>query len=197
MHKKHYFCGKLRENMNICVYCSAKDTIGDEYKQLGQSLAEWIVLNGHTLVFGGATGGLMTVVSRTVFEHGGNVIGVVPTRIIHSGRRSPWCSQTDDVAHMNERKQKMKELADCFVCLPGSYGTLDEMFDVIAAGTVGEHHKPIYIVNYNGFYEPLMKEIELMKQQKFIPQNESYKPIFVNNIDELTQQLITIKTVNI
>lgn len=179
--------------MTICVYCSAKDTIGDEYKQLAQSLAQWIVQNEHTLVFGGATGGLMTVVSQTVFECGGEVIGVVPKRIINSGRRSPWCTQTLEVEHMNERKQQMKELADCFVCLPGSYGTLDEMFDVIAAGTVGEHHKPIFIVNHNGFYEPLIKEIELMKQQNFIPQNENYTPVFVNNIDELIQQLITIK----
>lgn len=179
--------------MNVCVYCSAKDRIADEYKQLGRDLGVWIANSGHTLVFGGATGGLMTEVSRTVFEAGGEVRGIVPRRITASGRRSPWCTETIEVEHMNERKQKMKELADVFVCLPGSYGTLDEMYDVIASGTVGEHHKPVFILNYKGFYDPLIRQTELMKELEFIPAEESYKPVFVDTIDELTERLSTLR----
>lgn len=171
--------------MRICVYCSAKDVIADKYKQLGRELGRLIIDSGHTLVFGGATGGLMTVVSQTVYEAGGKVLGVVPHRILAAGRRSPWCTETYEVNNMNERKQKMKELADCFVCLPGSYGTLDEMFDVIASGTIGEHNKPLYIINYNGFYSPLWQEITLMKEYRFIPKEEHYKPILVGSIEEL------------
>ncbi len=171
--------------MNICVYCSAKDSIADDYKQLGRALGKWIVQGGHTLVFGGATGGLMTEVSKTVFEAGGRVIGVVPTRIMNSGRRSPWCSQTIEVGNMNERKHEMKHLADCFVCLPGSYGTLDEMFDVIASGTVGEHNKPVFILNYKGFYTPLSEEVALMKRESFIPMEEPYKTLFVDTLEDL------------
>lgn len=178
--------------MNICVYCSAKDSIADEYKQLGCDLGNWIVSTGHTLVFGGATGGLMTEVSRTVFEQGGQVVGIVPQRILRAGRRSPWCTETTEVENMNERKQAMRQIADCFVCLPGSYGTLDEMFDVIASGTVGEHCKPVFILNYKGFYEPLMRQIELMKQKRFIPDEETYKPVFVNSIEELIAQIDNI-----
>ncbi len=177
--------------MNICVYCSAKDTIAEEYKQQGRIIGKWIAESGHTLVFGGATGGLMTEVSRSAFESGGQVIGVIPHRIIVSGRRSPWCTRIIKVAHMNERKQRMKELANCFICLPGSYGTLDEMFDVIAAGTVGEHHKPIYILNYNNFYLPLIQEIARMKQEKFIPAEESYIPVFVNETKQLISSIET------
>lgn len=129
----------------------------------------------------------MTEVSSTIYNAGGKVIGVVPHRILAAGRRSPWCTITNEVNNMNERKQMMKELADCFVCLPGSYGTLDEMFDVIASGTVGEHHKPIYILNYNGFYESIKAHIELMKERTFLPQIESYKPIFVDSLEELKQ----------
>ena len=171
--------------MNICVYCSAKDSIADEYKQLGKQLGEWIADNGHTLVFGGATGGLMTEVSQTVFLLGGIVVGVVPHRIINSGRRSSYCTETIEVDNMNCRKQKMKELADCFVCLPGSYGTLDEMFDVIASGTVGEHQKPIYILNYKGFYDALQQQIQKMKDEIFIPEMEMYKPNFVSSLEDL------------
>lgn len=171
--------------MKICVYCSAKDTIAEEYKQLGCQLGNLIAEYGHTLVFGGATGGLMTEVSRAAYEAGGKVIGVVPHRILVAGRKSEWCTETHVVSHMNERKQMMKDLADCFVCLPGSYGTLDEMFDVIASGTVGEHHKPIYIFNHNGFYTSLLEEIAHMKELGFIPKVEHYKPMVVSNIDEL------------
>ena len=177
--------------MNICVYCSAKDVIADEYKQLGRDLGKWIVEAGHTLVFGGATGGLMTVTSQTVFDGGGKVIGVVPHRIIEAGRRSPWCTETILVENMNARKQMMKQTADCFVCLPGSYGTLDEMFDVIASGTVGEHSKPVYILNYNGFYEPLRQQMQLMKKHAFLPEEEQYKPIFVDTLQELFSLLET------
>ena len=159
--------------MNICVYCSAKDTIADNYKQLGRSLGKWIAESGYTLVFGGATGGLMTEVSRAVFEAGGRVIGVVPHRILASGRRSPWCTETIEVDNMNARKQQMKQLADCFVCLPGSYGTLDEMFDVIASGTVGEHKKPIFILNYDGFYDSVITLTQRMRDEHFIPDRKS------------------------
>lgn len=185
--------------MKVCVYCSAKDQIADDYKQLGKELGAWIAEDGHTLVFGGATGGLMTEVSRAVFEAKADVIGVVPEGIARSGRLSPYCTQLLRVRHMNERKQKMKQEADVFVCLPGSYGTLDEMFDVVAAGTVGEHTKPLLILNYKGFYAPLRQQIQLMKEQLFIPQEEQYRPVFVDTLEELIlhlQQLSQKKTLD-
>lgn len=179
--------------MNIAVYCSAKDSIGNDYKALGRELGKWLADNNLTLVFGGATGGLMTEVSKSAFEAGGEVIGVVTTRIIAAGRRSPYCTKLIEVDNMNERKQQMKQLADCFVCLPGSYGTLDEMFDVIAAGTVGEHRKPIYILNIENFYAGIIQEVELMRNRCFIPQQEAYKPIFINSLSEV-YELISKQT---
>jgi predicted Rossmann-fold nucleotide-binding protein len=80
-------------------------------------------------------------------------------------------------------------LADCFVCLPGSYGTLDEMMDVIASGTIHEHNKPIYILNYKGFYEGLKVQVNHMRELCFLPMVEQYTPVFVDTIDELIQQL--------
>lgn len=175
--------------MKIAVYCSAKDTIAQDYKVLGERIGLWLAEHSHTLIFGGATGGLMTAVSKAAFENGGEVVGIIPPTIARAGRLSPYCTQLISVANMNERKQQMKELADCFVCLPGSYGTLDEMFDVIASGTVGEHRKPLYILNVEGFYNSLCHQIERMKQEVFIPKLEAYHPDFVSTLDELTEQL--------
>ena len=171
--------------MRVAVYCSAKDVIPEEYLALGDELGRWIAAKGHALVYGGATGGLMTRVSDAVRKAGGEVIGIVPKRIIAAGRLAHNCTEIHKVASMSRRKQMMREIADCFVCLPGSYGTLDEMFDVIASGTVGEHSKPVYILNYKGFYEGLKIEAEHMRSLNFLPQDEHYKPIYCNTLEEL------------
>mgnify|MGYP003309413854 FL=1 len=97
------------------------------------------------------------------------------------------------VENMCERKQKMKELADCFVCLPGSYGTMDEMMDVVASGTVDEHRKPIFVLNYKGFYEGLKQQAEHMRTLAFLPQQEQYAPQFVDTMDELINHLESLK----
>ena len=176
--------------MTIAVYCSAKDVIPEEFLQIGDTLGTWIGEHGHTLVYGGATGGLMSRTSNAAKTAGAHVIGVIPPRIKAAGRLATNCDELVEVSNMNERKQKMKELSDCFICLPGSYGTLDEMFDVIASGTVGEHKKPTYILNYKGFYQPLKDLAEHMRSLRFLPTEENYKPQFVDNLEDLFEIII-------
>ena len=156
---------------------------------MGDELGKWIAENGHVLVYGGATGGLMTRTSNAARNAGGEVIGVVPQRIISAGRLAQNCTQLYIVSSMAERKQMMRDVADCFVCLPGSYGTLDEMYDVIASGTVGEHKKPLYILNYKGFYEGIRREAEYMRALNFLPQQEAYAPQYVSTLDGLYELL--------
>ena len=179
--------------MKIAVYCSAKDRISEEYLALGDVLGKWIAEAGHTLVYGGATGGLMTRVSNATKAAGGTVEGVIPQRIIQAKRMADNCDVLYTVANMCERKQKMKDLADCFVCLPGSYGTLDEMMDVVASGTVDEHRKPCFVLNYKGFYAGLKSQVEYMRQLAFLPQEEQYAPQFVDTIEQLIDQLTELK----
>ena len=171
--------------MNIAVYCSAKDAIPEEYLALGDALGAWIGAHGDTLVYGGATGGLMSRVSDAAKAAGAEVIGVIPSRIIHAGRRAENCDRLVHVVNMSGRKQVMRDLADAIVCLPGSYGTLDEMMDATSSGIVGEHKTPVLVLNYQGFYEPLKQQIALMKSLHFIPTDESYRPLFVDTPDQL------------
>lgn len=179
--------------MKIAVYCSAKDRIPEDYLALGDVLGKWIAQAGHTLVYGGATGGLMTRVSNAAKAVGGTVEGVIPQRIIQAKRMANNCDTFHIVENMCERKQKMKDLADCFVCLPGSYGTMDEMMDVVASGTVDEHRKPIFVLNYKGFYEGLKQQAEHMRTLAFLPQQEQYAPQFVDTMDELINHLESLK----
>ena len=171
--------------MKIAVYCSAKDAIPEEYLALGDALGTWIAMQGHVLVYGGATGGLMTRVSYAAKAAGGYVIGVIPPRIVSSGRKASNCDELYRVMNMAERKQAMRDMSDVIVCLPGSYGTLDEMMDATSSAIVGEHHKPTYVLNYKGFYEPLKQQIEHMRSLNFIPEMEAYKPIFVDSLEDL------------
>lgn len=179
--------------MRIAVYCSAKDAIPEEYLSLGDALGKWLGENGHTLIYGGATGGLMTRTSEAAKRYGAHVIGVIPPRIKAAGRLATNCDFLLEVSGMSERKQRMRDEADIIVCLPGSYGTLDEMMDVTSSGIVGEHHKPLFVLNYKGFYEPLKQQIELMRGLQFIPEQEAYKPVFVDTMDELYEKITNIK----
>ena len=90
---------------------------------------------------------------------------------------------------MSERKQRMRDEADVIICLPGSYGTLDEMMDATSSAIVGEHHKQTYVLNYKGFYEPLKEQIALMRSLRFIPEQQSYEPVFVETMEELVKLL--------
>ena len=176
--------------MKIAVYCSAKDAIPEEYLRLGDALGQWIGENGHALVYGGATGGLMSRTSDAAKRAGAHVIGVIPPRIKAAGRLATNCDYLIEVNNMSERKQRMRDEADSIVCLPGSYGTLDEMMDATSSAIVGEHHKPVYVLNYKGFYEPLKQQIALMQSLQFIPQEEHYKPIFVDTLEDLYRELM-------
>lgn len=175
--------------MRIAVYCSAKDAIPEEYLQLGDALGRWLGEQGHTLVYGGATGGLMSRTSDAAKQAGAHVIGVIPPRIKAAGRLATNCDYLIEVDNMSTRKQRMRDEADVIVCLPGSYGTLDEMMDATSSAIVGEHKKPTYVLNYKGFYEPLKEQIALMQRLQFIPEQQSYKPIFVDTLDELFEQI--------
>ena len=179
--------------MKIAVYCSAKDSIPEEYLALGDALGAWLGEQGHTLVYGGATGGLMTRTSNAAKAAGAYVVGVIPPRIKAAGRKADNCDELYMVQNMSERKQIMRDLSDLIVCLPGSYGTLDEMMDATSSAIVGEHRKPTFVLNYKGFYEPLRQQIELMRSLRFIPEQEAFKPIFVDSLDDLKEAIAQVK----
>ena len=97
------------------------------------------------------------------------------------------CNTLYVVENMSSRKQLMRQIADCFVCLPGSYGTMDEMMDVVGSGTVDEHRKPIFILNHKGFYEGLKLQAQHMRELNFLPAIEQYSPQFVDTMEELME----------
>jgi len=178
--------------MNIAVYCSSSNHISEDYLKEARKLGEWLAKNDHTLVFGGATGGSMSAVSEGAASVGGQITGVIPVAVMNMNRQSPLCTTMIEVKTMSERKDKMRELSDIFVALPGSFGTLDELFDVLTSGIVGEHKRPVIIVNQNGIYDDLLKLTARLKSEKFIPA-EIFQPQITGNVDECIQWIESYK----
>ncbi|MFT3753006.1 MAG: TIGR00730 family Rossman fold protein [Paludibacter sp.] len=170
--------------MNIAVFCSSSNHIADNYRQAAFRLGELIAESGNTLVYGGATGGLMDSVAEGALNKNGLIIGIISQAVIKMNRQSSLPTQLISVETLSERKTQMKELGDVFVVLPGSYGTLDEMLDIIASRIVGEHKKTLIIVNQDGFYNKFLEQIDFMRNESFIPPGEKYKPLISQNINE-------------
>lgn len=146
--------------MNIAVFCSSSDKVGEKYRKVAFALGEEIARRGHTLVYGGATGGLMDEVAKGAKSLDGEIVGIIPEEIVERGRLSDLPTELYRVENLGERKAMMKEMADLFIALPGGFGTMDEMMDAIAARKLGETEAMTVIMNIDGFYDPLVGQIE-------------------------------------
>lgn len=141
--------------MNIAVFCSANNNIDPDYFRAAEELGRWIGENGHTLVYGGGNSGLMECIGKAVHEAGGRTIGVIP-RIMEEGRRmSDYVDIEIPCEDLSDRKAIMMERSDEFYALPGGIGTIDEVFTVAAAATIGYHRKKVTLLNVKGFWDSM------------------------------------------
>lgn len=140
----------------LCVFCASADGVNPAYRetavQLGQVLAERRI----DLVYGGAKAGLMGAVADAALAGGGRVIGVIPHVLVDMEVSHHGCTELHVVDTMHTRKALMGERADAFLILPGGYGTLEELFEVLAWQTLRLHSKPICLLNTAGFYDGLI-----------------------------------------
>lgn len=145
--------------MNICVFCSAND-VAPQYVAAAEKLGRWLGREGHTLVYGGANLGLMEAVARAAHEAGAMVVGVVPAILEKTGRASDHIDVRVLCDSLDDRKAIMVERSDLFVALPGGVGTLDEIFTVVAAASIGYHHKRVVLLNIDGFWDSLLAMLD-------------------------------------
>lgn len=139
----------------IAVYCGALHGASPKYRDAAYRLGRLLADNGIDLVFGGGSVGLMGVVSDGVADAGGRAIGVITRSLIRQEVANSRLTRLEVVESMHERKQRMFELADAFVVLPGGVGTLDETVEVVTWRQLGLHDKPIVIVDQDGYWRPL------------------------------------------
>lgn len=140
----------------ICVYCGSSPGDRPVHAALARSVGEMIARRGLSLVFGGGRVGLMGVVADAALAAGGEVIGVIPQRLIDAEVAHAGLTRLDVVASMHERKARMAELSDAFIALPGGFGTLDELFEILTWAQLGLHGKPCGLIDVDGYYAPLV-----------------------------------------
>ncbi len=181
-------------NLNsICVFCGSNNgndnAINTEAYALGEKLANQNI----TLVYGAAKIGIMGEIAQGVLNNKGKVIGVIPEflkvkEVIHLG-----LSELITTITMHERKMKMHDLSEGFITLPGGFGTLEELFEIIIWSQLGLHQKPIGLLNINGFYDDLLLLLNKMVQKGFL-KKENYELLLVaDTIDMLLEKMKSFK----
>jgi uncharacterized protein (TIGR00730 family) len=152
----------------ICVFCGSSSGDDPVYAAATHELAQALVDQGLGLVYGGAHRGLMGVLADGVLARGGEVIGVIPASLAEREIAHGGLTQLHVVQTMHERKASMAAHADAFLALPGGFGTLEELMEVVTWQQLGLHHKPCGLLNVNGYFDPFITFIAHMTQAGFI-----------------------------
>ena len=153
---------------SICVYCGVSNQASREYFAAARQMGATLARRGLTLVYGGGKTGLMGALADGTLENGGRVSGVITEsmntpELAHTGLTSLEVSPT-----IHQRKARMYELADGYLALPGGYGTLDELFETLTWAQLGEHSKPVGLLNVNGYYDALLQMLDRALKEKFL-----------------------------
>lgn len=172
---------------SIAVFCGSREGYNEAYRETAYAVGAALASAGIEMVYGGGKIGLMGAVAEGALQNDGKVTGVIPTfmqtkEIAHDGLTSLVLTST-----MHERKIKMYELCDAVIVLPGGWGTMDEMFEMLTWGQLGLHQKPVGLLNVNGYYDSLKVLINNMVQEGFLEENISEMLLMSDSIDELLE----------
>lgn len=140
----------------ITVFCGASSGSRPEYTKAATTLGRVLAASGIGLIYGGASTGLMGVIADSILEHGGEAIGVIPQSLVEREVAHQHLTKLHVVQTMHERKALMAELGDAFITLPGGFGTIEELFEVVTWMQLGFHDKPIGILNVENYYGALI-----------------------------------------
>ncbi|XP_024392506.1 probable cytokinin riboside 5'-monophosphate phosphoribohydrolase LOGL10 isoform X2 [Physcomitrium patens] len=152
----------------ICVFCGSSSGKKDIFSSVALSLGRELVSRKADLVYGGGSIGLMGQVAQTVNAGGGHVIGVIPTALMGKELCGQTVGELRTVLDMHQRKAEMARLSDAFIALPGGYGTLEELLEVITWSQLGIHEKPVGLLNVDGYYNPLLALFDKALEEGFL-----------------------------
>lgn len=171
--------------MNITVYCGANLGKNENFKEKALELANWMVQNGHGLVYGGGKVGLMGVISDAILQQQGKVIGVIPTFLKEKELANLNVSELIVVEDMSTRKKIMIEKGDVFIAMPGGPGTMEEIAEVFSWGKLKLHQSPCIFYNVDGFYNPMKTMYDDMVAAGFLEQKDRELLFFSDDIKEI------------
>jgi uncharacterized protein (TIGR00730 family) len=186
-----------RSIKTIAVYCGsnfgASPDFADGARALGRALAE----QGIGLVYGGTTKGLMGVVADAALEAGGTAHGVITESLYQRGHAHPRLTTDEITTTLRLRKQRMAELADAFIALPGGIGTIEELMEVWTMNQLSEIDKPVGLLNTAGFFDAFLHFIDHMVETKFLPLAHRYSISIKSDADELIEALRNFERIEV
>jgi hypothetical protein len=174
----------------IAVFCGASEGYNEVYREAGWEVGSMLAARGIEVVYGGARVGIMGAVADGALQQGGKVTGVIPTflktrEIVHEG-----LSELITVDTMHERKLIMNRMCDGVITLPGGWGTIEELFEMLTWGQLGLHRKPIGLLNVNGYYEALKAMCSNMVTEGFLEECTNQSLLMSNSPDELLDMML-------
>jgi uncharacterized protein (TIGR00730 family) len=173
----------------LCVYCSSSDRIDPKYGQAAEALGRELVARGWGLVYGGGKTGLMGAVARGTKAAGGRVVGVIPEFMKARELAFDEADELVTVITMRERKLLMETRADAFVTLPGGFGTLEEIMEILTLRQLDVVRKPCVIYNQDGFYDDLLRLFERMLAERFFKPSNMELFRVANSLPEIFTQI--------
>lgn len=174
---------------SLAVFCGSKKGTNPAYTdhaaQLGQLMAE----NNIRLIYGGGSAGIMGTIADNVMQHGGHVTGIIPKILLEWEVQHQGITELIVSDDMHIRKKTLYSLSDAAIILPGGFGTLDELFEIVTWNQLSIHDKPVFILNTDGFYSHLIKHIDKMREEEFLYEIADKRVIIIDNPTELIPYL--------
>ena len=180
--------------MNICVFCGSSSGNDTVYSGAAKELASSIFSNQSSLVYGGGNIGLMGILADEMLALGGKVIGVIPEFLVQREVAHTGITQLEIVNSMHERKKRMADLADVFIAMPGGWGTLDELAEILTWKQLGLIHQPIGVLNTNSFFDFLLGQMKKMTDSGFL-HRASLEEIKISDDPKILLTMLGVKAI--
>src|SRR6185312_10597339 len=173
----------------ICVFCGSNSGSRASYTKTADELGRLLARSNLALVYGGGRVGLMGSIANAALKEGGEVIGVIPESLVRKEVAHTGLSDLRVVQTMHERKALMAELSDAFIALPGGFGTLDELCEILTWAQLGLHGKPCGVLNVEGYFDPLLALFERAVEERFLHPRHREMLITANDPGKLLKEM--------
>jgi len=177
----------------ICVYASSSNSIDKKYTDIAARLGEAIARNGDTFLFGGGMRGLMGAAAMAVHRFGGRVVGIIPEALNLKGVVYEMCDELVVTKSLRESKAIMEERSDAFIALPGGFGTLEELLEIITLKQLKYHNKPIVILNCDRFYDALLDQFGHIMDLNFAKPESNLLYHVTSDVEDALKYIDTYK----
>lgn len=177
------------KTQSVAVFCGSRGGVNGLFAKHAKELGRLLATLNIKMVYGGGNKGLMGIIADAVLNNGGKVLGVIPKIMTEWEQQHEGLTELAIVPDMHSRKKMMYDMSDAAVILPGGYGTLDELFEMITWNQLKIHDKKIYMLNSGGFYNHLKSHLKLMEQEGFLYEPVGSRLVFCDNPIEVFNKI--------